>query len=300
MKQPASQQSKAGHWPCLSSQTQAWENILVEQFHPLLDGDCHYSSDDCHTICLSLAARPVQMLQIREGKTHTALYGKGDISIIPAKTPFFVRWKGEDHYLQIAITSTFIQSVAREALDLNPDRLELISEFKTRDPKIEAIGMLLLTELQQDNLGGKLYIESLANLLAIHLIRQYANTKAPLPEYEGGLPQRQLLHTLDYIHDHLDHDIRLADLASLSGISQFHFSKLFKQSLGTTPYQYLLQQRVERAKQLLTDSDRSIMEIAFSCGFSSHSHLSKQFRQLTNMTPKAYRMHHGKALLRQN
>ena len=55
------------------------------------------------------------------------------------------------------------------------------------------------------------------------------------------------------------------------------------------PYQYLLQQRVERVKQLLKQTDQSIMDIALLCGFNSHSHLSKQFRQLTGMTPKLYR-----------
>lgn len=103
------------------------------------------------------------------------------------------------------------------------------------------------------------------------------------------MPQRQLLQVLAYIHDHLDQDIKLADLAALLNMSQFHFSHLFKQAIGTSPDQYLLQQRVERAKQLLKDSDRSIMDIAFLCGFSSYSHLSKQFRQLTGLTPKAYR-----------
>ncbi|MDV2992533.1 MAG: Melibiose operon regulatory protein [Chroococcidiopsis sp. SAG 2025] len=94
---------------------------------------------------------------------------------------------------------------------------------------------------------------------------------------------------LDYIHEHLDRDIKLADLADLLGISQFHLGHLFKQSLGISPYQYLLGQRIERAKQLLKQTDRSIIEIALMCGFSSHSRLSKQFRQLTGMTPKAYR-----------
>lgn len=272
----------------LSSQTQGWEHILVEQIQSSREGTCHYRSDD-HTVYLSLVSRPVQMLQIRGSKTYTGLFGKGDISITPAKMPLFTRWEGEGHYLQIHITSRFIQNVAREALTINPDRLELLSEFKTRDPQIEAIGRMFLIELQQENLGGRLYIESLANILAIHLIRQYAITKVQLPTYEGGLSQRQLLHILDYIHEHLDRDIKLADLADRLGISQFHFSDLFKQSLGITPHQYLLQQRVERAKQLLKEGDRSIIDIAFLCGFNSHSHLSKQFRQLTGMTPKAYR-----------
>jgi AraC family transcriptional regulator len=149
--------------------------------------------------------------------------------------------------------------------------------------------MLLLSELQQENLGGRLYIESLANVLAVHLLRQYAVAEPRLAIYEGGLSERQLLQVLEYINEHLNQDIKLADLAALLSMSQFHFSHLFKHSLGTSPHQYLLQQRVERAKQLLKQTDRSIMDVALECGFNSHSHLSKQFRQLTGMTPKAYR-----------
>ncbi len=191
--------------------------------------------------------------------------------------------------MQIRIASQFIQRVAKEALEMNPDRLELLPEFRTRDPQIESIGMMMLCELQQGNCGSRLYIDSLANVLAIHLIRQYTATKLDLPIYEGGLPQRQLSQVLDYIHDRLNQDIRLTDLAALLGMSQFHFSHLFKQSIGITPYQYLLQQRIERAKQLLKQTNSSIMDIAFACGFSSHSHLSKQFRQTTGITPKSYR-----------
>lgn len=166
--------------PFLSSQTQGWDNIMVEQFRQQKgEGNCHYSSE--HTICLSLAPRPVRSLQIQGDKTYTGLYSKGDISITPAKVPFFARWDGEDHYLQIRIASGFIQTVALEALAINPDNLELQSEFRIRDPQIEAIGMMLLTELQQGNSGSKLYIDSLANVLAVHLIRQYATTKPQIP-----------------------------------------------------------------------------------------------------------------------
>ncbi|MBW4550417.1 MAG: AraC family transcriptional regulator [Aphanocapsa sp. GSE-SYN-MK-11-07L] len=288
MKTTATPQPATTCLPALSSQDQGWENILVEQFqHP--SGECKTHYSDQHAICLSLASRPVRFLQIKGGKTHSSLYGKGDISITPAHMPFFARWEGDDHYLQIRIASQFIQSVAKEALELNPDQLELLPEFRTRDPQIEAIAMLLLAELQQKNLGNKLYIASLSNVLAVHLLRQYATTKSDLPIYEGGLPERQLLQVLEYIHDSLAQEIKLADLAALLDISQFHFSHLFKQAIGIAPYQYLLQQRVERAKQLLKQTDQPIIDIAFLCGFNSHSHLSKQFRQLTGMTPTAFR-----------
>lgn len=273
--------------PILSSQDLGWENILVEQYqHPPGEASCHYNDE--HSLCLSLAPRPVRLLQMKGGKIHTSLYGKGDISITPAKMPFFARWDGEDRYLQIRIASRFIQRVAAE-MNLNSNKLDLLSEFRIRDPQIEAIGTMFLSELKQENLGGRLYIESLANVLAVHLLRQYADTKPRLLVYEGGLPQHRLFQVLEYINEHLERDIKLVDLAALLDMSQFHFSHLFKQAMGMAPYQYLLQQRVERAKQLLKQTDRSIIDIAFSCGFNSHSHLSSQFRQFTGMTPTVYR-----------
>jgi AraC family transcriptional regulator len=284
----ASHQIACASQPLFSSQTQGWKKILAEEFHhPAGEGKLLYPTE--HVICLSLAPRPVRLLQIQGDKSYTGLYGKGDFSITPAAAPVFARWDSDDHLLQIRIDSRFMAQVATEALAMNPDRLEVIPTFRTRDPQLEAIAMLILTELKQENLGSRLYIDSLANVLAVRLLRQYSSSKAHLSVYEGGLPQRQLQQILEYIYAHLDRDIKLADLAGSIGMSQFHFCHLFKQAIGTSPYQYLLQQRVERAKQLLKQSDRSIVEIALECGFNSHSHLSKTFRQFTSMTPKTYR-----------
>jgi AraC family transcriptional regulator len=285
---PITRPIECSRLPVLSSQSRGWRNILVEQFqHPAGEGATHYP--DQHSICLSLAPYPVSMLQIQDDKTYTGAYARGDFCITPAQVPLFARWESDDCFLQIRLASRLIETVAAETVDRSPNCLELLPANQMRDPQIETIGTMLLSELNQENVGSGLYIESLTNLLAIHLIRQYVSTKSYLPIYEGGLAQRQLLQVLDYINDHLHKDVKLSDLAALLNISQFHFSHLFKQSTGIAPYQYLLQQRIERAKQLLRQSDQSIIEIAFLCGFNSHSHLSKQFRQLTGNTPKAYR-----------
>ncbi|GAB4462599.1 MAG: AraC family transcriptional regulator [Elainellaceae cyanobacterium] len=276
------------HAPVLSSDDLGWENILVKQFQPPAgEAFCHFPEE--HTICLSLSPRPVQFLQIKGSKRFTGLYGKGDISITPAGVPVFARWQQADHFLEIRLPSQFLQTVAHETLSNAAGQLELVDDFRTRDAQLEAIAHLLLADLQKQNLGSKLYIDSLANVLAVHLIREYATTKPQILDCESGLNQRQLLRVFDYFSDHLDQDIKLADLANLLGISQFHFSRLFKQSVGISPYQYLLQQRIEKAKQLLQKTDYSIVEIALSCGFNSHSHLTKQFRQATGTTPKNYR-----------
>ena len=243
-----------------------------------------------HTLFISLAPRPIKYMQVQDGKTYTGLYQKGEILITPANTPLFVRWEGEENCLQIQLPTEFIQSIARETLEQNSDRLELLPEFHIRNPQIEAIAMMLFAEFQQKQLDNGLYLDSLTNVLAVNLLRHHTASKPQLPIYEGGLPPRQLSQVLDYIDTYLHRNIKLADLAQLLDISSFHFSRLFKQSIGITPHQYLSQQRVERAKQLLKTTDRLIVDIALECGFTSHSHLSKQFRQLTNMTPKAYRI----------
>ena len=288
MLEPNLSQDQMNALPSQSSPALTWEHIRVEQLrNPAGEGPYHQEGE--HTLFMSLAPRPIHYWQTQDGKTHTGLYHKGDLLITPANTPLFVRWQGEENCLQIQLTAQFLQSVARETLEEDGTRLELVPTFQTRDLQLEAIATMLFTEFQENPAGNRLYLDSLANILAVNLLRQHATSKPQLPIYEGGLPQRQLMQVLDYIDAHLEQNLKLENLAQLLEMSQFHFSHLFKQSLGLAPYQYLIQQRVERAKQLLKHTERSIVDIAFACGFNSHSHLSKTFRQITGMTPKAYR-----------
>ena len=269
--------------------TKAQAPVQIDLLQYPSGGEAHCLFEGEHTLFVSMAARPIHYLQTQDGKTHTGLYRRGEMLITPADTPLFVRWEGNENCLQIRMTADFMRDVARETVVGNCDLITLKPEFQTRDPQLESISTMLLNELEQGSLSNRLYIDSLSNILAVNLLRQHATTRPHLPVYEGGLPSRQLRQVLDYMDAHLAQEIKLADLAQLLDISQFHFSRLFKQSLGISPYQYLIQQRVECAKQLLKTTDRLITDIALTCGFNSHSHLSKQFRQLTGMTPKAYR-----------
>jgi AraC family transcriptional regulator len=278
--------------PIASSLALGWEPLLVEEFQSPPGGMDQPDVWARHAIALCLAPRPHRILQVVGDRRYTALYSKGDISITPAGVPASYRAEGEDHYLQIQLPPQFLQKVAQEAIELDPDRVELITEFRVRDPQIEQLLMLLRTELHKGGgWVGQLYVESLANVLAVHLLREYSTAQPRVALHEGGLGDRKLLQVSEYIHDHLDQEIKLEDLAQVVGISQFHFSRLFKQSMGISPHQYLLQQRIDRAKQLLKDSTLAIADIALQCGFNSQSHLSKSFRELTGMTPKAYRSH---------
>ncbi len=272
--------------------TQQWEQLGILHCRHLCSyetGAGRWNFKDEHTLGLLLSPRPFRFLHRQDNRTIAGLYSKGDLLITPSNTTLFTQADGDIQIVQIRIQDSFVRNVAEETLAQNGNRIELVPMFQTRDPQIEAIAMMLLAELHQESFSSQLYVDSLANVLAVHLIRQHGTTRPKLPVYNGGLPQHQLLQVLDYVDAHLNSEIKLADLAQLVDMSQFHFGRLFKQSLGLSPHQYLLQQRVERAKQLLKQTSKSIMDIAFDCGFNSHSHLSRQFRQLTGITPKAYR-----------
>jgi AraC family transcriptional regulator len=274
--------------PICSSDAYGWVNISVEEFRQPPGQEIYHNLVE-HTLCISLNPRPSRLSQAIDNRRQTGLCMKGDLSIAPAGSSLFSQWQEEDQYLRIRIAAKFLQQVAQEAIDLDPDRVELLPEFRSRNLQIEQVSLMLLDELKNGGMAGRLYVESLTNALAVQLLRNYAATQPCLAVYEEGLRDCQLLQVTDYINDHLTSDIKLSDLAQLLGMSQFHFSRLFKQSMGISPHQYLLQQRIERAKQLLKETKLSIMEIALLCGYSSHSHLGKSFRQHTGITPKAYR-----------
>ena len=113
--------------------------------------------------------------------------------------------------------------------------------------------------------------------------------QVPVPVKSPDALSPLLQQALDYIERNLDQAITLEDIASDLGISQFHFCRYFKKHMGIAPYRYVIQQRVERAKQLIKGHKLSLVEIALLCGFNSQSHLIHHFKKQTGITPKTYR-----------
>jgi AraC family transcriptional regulator len=150
-------------------------------------------------------------------------------------------------------------------------------------------------ELLNEGLAGALFAESLKNLLAVHLLRQYcenASTKKLIIP-EGALGSLKLKQVQDYIENHLANEIVIEDMAALIPMSQFHFARAFKAATGETPHKYLTQRRIERAKLLLTVTKLPIAEVAYRVGFSNQSHFTAHFRKVTGVTPKDYRSQCG-------
>jgi AraC family transcriptional regulator len=163
--------------PIVSSEDLGWKSIIVEEYQQP-PGSGEFGSFPQHMITLCLAAKPHRIWQAMGDRSFVGVYSKGDLSITPAEVKSAYRAYGEDSYLQITIPPQFLQQIAIETINSNPDRLELTTQFRVRNPQIEQLAMMLRAELYQGNGGvGQLYVESLANALAVNLLRDYSGTK---------------------------------------------------------------------------------------------------------------------------
>jgi AraC family transcriptional regulator len=152
--------------------------------------------------------------------------------------------------------------------------------------------LALRTEVQAGCPAGRLYGESFATALAVHLLRHYAVCPATDGAPRGSLPPARLCRVLDYMHAHLADELSLRQLAHVVQRSPYHFAALFKQSTGCAPYQYLLRQRIATARQWLAETRLSLAEISYRLGFSSQAHFITMFRKQVGTTAGAYRQGH--------
>jgi AraC family transcriptional regulator len=223
-----------------------------------------------------------------DNKRETERRQLGDIAIIPAGIFHRCNWNTMVQFGILAIEPTLLQQIGQDWV--NPDKIELIPQFMSKqDPLIQSIFATLSAELATGGIGSNLLIDSLKTTLAIHLLRNYCTTFPRLSSYADGLSAAKLTLITEYINSHLDQDLKLAELSIIAQISPYHFLRLFKKSLGITPHQYILQQRIDRAKYLLKSSSLDISEIALRVGFCDSSHLTRCFKSSLGKTPSQWR-----------
>jgi AraC family transcriptional regulator len=274
------------HPPLLTSHYSGWSGIHVERhLQPTHDTPEHCLTTHCIPILLGA---PILNERWLDRHTHREFLLKGSFAIIPAGATHRSLSMDAADFLILAIDTTFFDQIAQEWSPSPP--LQLIPHFALQqDAFILEIGLALNRELEAGCPAGRLYGDSLAIGLVTHLLRHYSTFRPSLHSNADGLSKHKLNQTLEYIHTHLEQEIKLEDLAKVVGMSPYYFCRMFKQSVGVAPYQYVIQQRVERAKQLLKNAEFVIADIALQCGFASQSHFTRHFRQITGLTPKVYR-----------
>jgi AraC family transcriptional regulator len=190
----------------------------------------------------------------------------------------------------VVIRPEFLSRAIEEHWGADSSKVEIIKQFLIRDPVIEAITLNLAREAVDGSPAGRLYAESGCEFLAHHLIYRYSSLSRAPPRSVGGLSSRRLRLVLEYIEDTLGQPVKLRELAALAGISARHFERAFRQSTGSSPHAYVMERRLQLARDLLIDQpELPIEQISFRLGFSSSSHFSTAFRRRTGFTPTDFR-----------
>jgi AraC family transcriptional regulator len=165
--------------------------------------------------------------------------------------------------------------------------------FGISEPLVAQLALTCVDALDKPSQSTSFYVDYLAWAIAAHLVETHGRGSAPRVAHCSGLTHRQLKRAEEYMHDHMDSDLGVEDLATAAGLSPVYFARQFKLRTGTSPHRHLRSLRVKRAKELLRNDYMSIAEIALICGFCHQEHMTKVFKMECGTTPAVFRRDRG-------
>jgi len=277
--------------PVVFKRKAAWSGIKLEHYR-FRSGNLPAHRGKEHLITIALGGNCNGEIRTASG-WHTSGQLKGSVCIIPAGQSYQARLDGESEHLAMYVDPSLLLHAASASRTAGV--VEVLETCAPSDPVISNVALALLAELNANERGagalsGRLYTESLANVLAVHLLRHYTAFGSDGHRLTGGLSGQKLRLVTDLIADNYGRDLSLTELASVAGMSPFHFAREFKRTTGTTPHQYLIKFRIDRAKALLAESKLPLVEVGFRSGFSHQSHFTRLFHRVTGTTPHSYRL----------
>ena len=236
-------------------------------------------------------SRPTEVLRTIEGSApEKALITPRRLCITPGEAAAEWAHSGQPEILQVYLRKSIYESAVGEIYGCDGHAAEIVPRFNVMDPLLEQLAIALTAALRDGDAKDGLYIDTVAQMMGVHLARSHSSRSGPIRmPAPDGISGRRIRRLLDFIEENLDGDLSLEAMAGEVGISPLYLARAFKVAVGQSPHRYVLGRRIERAKELLRHTDEPIVEVAFSSGFSSQSHLSNWFLRLVGVSPATYR-----------
>ena len=240
-----------------------------------------------HHIILNLKDEPHRLENWRDGEHRDFIYHKNEIIVTPGGVESGWKWHAKSKCIIITLDPAKFEQFAQTELGilLSTEQLKDLPQFLDED--ITQSGIQLKESLQCD-LGSQVMFESYARIFLTKLILKYGLQEEEY-DFTKSFTAQHYKQVLDYIAVDYGNNILLEDMAAQASLSPSHFSRLFKQTIGQSPYQFLMSYRVEQAKKMLGKPNSLMIDIALYCGFSDQAHFSRVFKKIEGLTPKQYR-----------
>jgi AraC family transcriptional regulator len=236
-------------------------------------------------------SRPTEVSRKIEGATpETALIGPRRICLTPGEAS--TRWQhaGHPEILQVYLRQSIYEAAVTEIYGCDSSGAELVPRFAILDPLLEQLAIAITNALRDGAAEDGLYVDTIAQMMAVHLARSHSSRSRPVRILPAKpLAGWKMRRVIEYIEDNLEGDLSLQAMAAEVDISPLYLARAFKSAVGQSPHQYVLARRIERAKELLRNTDLPVVDVALSSGFSSQSHLSHWFIRQVGVSPAVYR-----------
>lgn len=212
----------------------------------------------------------------------------GQIHFRPSLVPHQSRWKGKSRFTVIALDPAFVQTCAANLFKQDLSRIEFQPAIAQTDRLAWELGTSIADSCSRDG-SPYLFVEELATTLAMHLLLTYGRVTLKTANKHVALTESVLKRIDNYVSEHLAETISLQNLATVAGLSKYHFARQFKKETGRSPGRYVLAQKMQAAQMLLSDRSRSITNVATSVGYTNISHFSRAFSSMYGLSPSAFR-----------
>ena len=272
--------------PVLSRFVSLGEDVVLEKY--VIPHAEEYSEREFPThflfFCQTAPVRVTSRIAEKQFKAET---GSGHLWIVPRGARHIAQFYGKHGGVLLSIGNhLFERNVSPMA---HGRKIELVPGFNIKDAQLEHLLLGLLTVAQDDSYADALIGDLLVNAICLRLAKRYAtSTLQPAPQ-GVGLPPARLRTVLEFIHANLDKNVSLSLLADAANMNVYYFATLFRKSMGVSPHQYVLDRRVERAKQLLCDRKLSVLDVGLQVGFDQPNNFARAFRRRSGVSPTQFR-----------
>ena len=237
-----------------------------------------------HTLGMMLRSGSI-VVGLRRSKMRRVTFQAGEMGLFPRHLE---RWVGTGDQERLILG--FSDAALMASCDGISSDVELRHQCRLVDSRVGGLVAAVNAERIAGFPSGPLFLDSIEQALALVLVRGYAVRHRSVRTYRGGLGPARLRTIKEFVHAKMENDLTLLEMAQAVDLSSAHFSRMFRKSTGETPHQFVLRNRIERAKEMLRAPKARVLDVAVACGFKTQQHFARVFRRVCGTSPREYRL----------